>query len=95
MNRKNILTVQYTDVKSRCGPSVGHKSKPPQSQLKQNSRATVPLRLKVIMFLKFSLTLSQQRKINISVAITVCCKMRCGDYISRTRSYKYTLERKK
>ena len=38
------LKGQYTDVKSRCGTSVGPSLNPPQSQLKLNSRDTVPLR---------------------------------------------------
>ena len=43
LNNRNKLKGQYTDVKSGCGPSVGPSRNPPQSQLKQNSRDTVPL----------------------------------------------------
>ena len=43
-NNRSKLKGQYTDVKSGCGLSVGPSLNPPQSQLKQNSRAAVPLR---------------------------------------------------
>ena len=44
LNHRSKLKGECTDVKSGCGTSVGPSlHKPPQSQLKQNSRDTVPL----------------------------------------------------
>ena len=44
LNDRSKLKGQYTDVNSGSGISVGPSQKP-QSQLKQNSRDTVPLKL--------------------------------------------------
>ena len=40
---RSKLKGECKDVKSGCGTSVGPSLNPPQSELKQNSRDTVPL----------------------------------------------------
>ena len=46
LNDRSKLKGECTDVKSGCITSVGPSLSPPQSQLKQNSRDTVPLSVK-------------------------------------------------